>query len=87
VKSLTLPQIAAIGFVVGVVFHLAVFSAVLSDDGPKSDGDSSSGGGQTITIATAVPTATRLADRTSCDEIRGSDYRSAAERQWFLANC
>lgn len=34
---------------------------------------------------TAVPTP--LPDRTSCDAIRGSDYRSPAERDWFLANC
>ena len=28
-----------------------------------------------------------LADRTSCGEIRGSEYRSDAERTWFAANC
>lgn len=26
-------------------------------------------------------------DRTSCNSIRGTDYRSDAERRWFLANC
>ncbi len=40
-------------------------------------------------VATATPqaTATVLADRTDCAAIRGSDYRSAAERTWFNENC
>jgi hypothetical protein len=32
-------------------------------------------------------TSQDLPDRTSCDEIRGTPYRSAAERDFFLANC
>jgi hypothetical protein len=40
---------------------------------------------------TAVPAATTvpgaLGDRTSCDQIRGTAYRSEAERIWFTANC
>jgi len=28
-----------------------------------------------------------LADRTDCNAIRGTDYRSETEHQWFLANC
>jgi hypothetical protein len=35
---------------------------------------------------TASPTP-RLPDRTDCNAIRGTDYRSEAERQWFLTNC
>lgn len=35
--------------------------------------------------ATATPTP--LPDRESCEEIRGSEYRSEAERGWYLANC
>jgi hypothetical protein len=39
--------------------------------------------------ATPGPTATvaPLADRTSCAEIRGTDYRSDSERAWFMASC
>lgn len=45
--------------------------------------------------ATAAPTltsapeatATALPDRFDCEEVRGNDYRSAAEREWFLASC
>jgi hypothetical protein len=40
---------------------------------------------------TAVPASTQvpsaLGDRTSCDQIRGTAYRSNAERNWFNANC
>ena len=32
------------------------------------------------------PTAA-LTDRSSCSEIRGTQYRSAMERSWYLANC
>jgi hypothetical protein len=33
------------------------------------------------------PTATAGPDRTSCDEIRGTPYRSESERRWYLDNC
>jgi hypothetical protein len=42
------------------------------------------------TEAPAQPTTvppTPLPDRTSCDAIRGTDYRSEAERTWFQQNC
>lgn len=31
--------------------------------------------------------AQQPSDRTNCDAIRGTDYRSDAEREWFLGNC
>jgi transcriptional regulator with XRE-family HTH domain len=40
--------------------------------------------------ACATPTPeppTAVPDRTDCEEIRGTDYRSEAERQFFLGNC
>jgi hypothetical protein len=37
--------------------------------------------------ATAVPTQTPVPDRTDCSAIRGTDYRSEAERAWFNENC
>jgi hypothetical protein len=39
------------------------------------------------TAPAVVATAARPGDRTSCAEIRNTDYRSATERQWFLSNC
>jgi lipoprotein-anchoring transpeptidase ErfK/SrfK len=38
-------------------------------------------------VAVQVETTEHLADRSSCAEIRGTEYRSDAEQQWFLANC
>jgi hypothetical protein len=37
-------------------------------------------------LATPVP-PTQLPDRQNCDEIRGTDYRSESEREWFGENC
>jgi hypothetical protein len=36
---------------------------------------------------TPTAIATALPDRTACDEIRGTDYRSETEQEWFRANC
>ena len=37
--------------------------------------------------AAARATETPLPDRTNCDEIRGTQYRSVTEREFFLENC
>ena len=36
---------------------------------------------------TPTPTPTPKPDRSSCDQIRGTDYRSVSEREWFLDQC
>ncbi len=36
---------------------------------------------------TATATPTPAPDRQSCKEVRGTKYRSAGERNWFLLNC
>ena len=36
---------------------------------------------------TEPPAPTKLPDRNDCDAVRGTDYRSPTEREWFLANC
>lgn len=86
-RRLKLPQVAIIGFVVGVAFHVCVVFAVL-DDGSAAT-STNRGAGTTEFVSNPVVTATvaPLADRTNCNEIRGTDYRSAAERQWFQRNC
>ncbi len=42
--------------------------------------------GQNFSERKAVESAT-LPDRTNCDDIYGTAYRSGAERAWFSANC
>jgi hypothetical protein len=83
-------------FVFGVAMHGWVAMSILEDDGTAESS------GNPI-VATATPaasdsetvtptprpqaTATPLPDRTSCEEIRGTQYRSVTEREFFLANC
>jgi hypothetical protein len=88
-SRVTLTQLAIVGFLIGVFFHACVALAVL-DDGSSASTDGSPG-----VVVSSVPTAlpgavitpTPLPDRTSCDQIRGTEYRSEAERQWFQRNC
>ena len=82
-------------FVFGVALHGWVAMSILDDDGTAESSN------ETI-AATATPdpdsptvtptvrpqaTPTPLPDRTSCEEIRGTQYRSVTEREFFLANC
>jgi hypothetical protein len=83
VARLDLRQAALLAFVIGVLFHACVVYAIL--DEPQRPAASAPIVAPTSRQAT--PTPTRLPDRTSCAEIRNTDYRSPAERQWFLANC
>ena len=80
-------RVALGAFIVGVFLHVCVLSAVLGDGGadrkPTPPSRAPSGGAP----PTVAATPTRPADRTSCDAIRGTDYRSEAERRWFLSNC
>ena len=41
---------------------------------------------QAVTPTVAAPPSP-LPDRTTCEGIKGTDYRSAAEREWYLAHC
>lgn len=74
---------AALGaFAIGVLLHLAIAVAVLGSGGKE--------GREVIPRAPAAsntPQPTKLPDRTNCSEIRGTDYRSETERQWFQRNC
>jgi hypothetical protein len=90
-KSFRLPQIALVGFAVGIVFHACVVFSIL-DDGSSADGTSGTNEAnvprEEVTLPTATATPDPRADRTDCAAIRTSgDYRSENERQWFLRNC
>ena len=82
-------RVALGAFIVGVFLHVCLLYAVLGDGGagggrPASTSRPSSGGAPPIVVAA---TPTRPLDRTNCDAIRGTDYRSEAERRWYLSNC
>ncbi len=89
--------IGVVAFIFGVALHVYVVKSVLN-----SSGSDNNGGGSTTQQQIAVSTATQesgtpeptvtvvstaLPDRTNCEEIRGTAYRSSTERQFFLANC
>jgi hypothetical protein len=81
--------IAGVAFVLGVLLNGYIALSIL-DDGQTS---SAATADENPIIVPANPTAeptatgTPLPDRTDCEEIRGTDYRSPAERQFFLDNC
>jgi len=85
-RRLGLRQAALLGFVVGVLFHACVVFAVL-DDGSSPTSAGGSAGPEIVTNPQAAPTVTAVLDRTNCNEIRGTEYRSETERQWFQRNC
>jgi hypothetical protein len=93
--DLTLLVIGLAAFVFGVAMHGWVASSILSSGDSKdntiaieSTATPSVGTGAAATPTVAPqPTATPLPDRTSCDEIRGTQYRSVTEREFFLKNC
>jgi len=74
-------KVALAAFVIGVALHACVAMAVLGDGG--SDPETPE---QRVSEQVAA-TPTPLQHRTICNEIRGTDYRSEAERIWFQANC
>lgn len=83
-------RIALAAFVFGIFLHVAVIYAVLGESKGShheiAQPQPAAGAAQPA-VAVATPTPSKLADRTSCDAIRGSDYRSDTERQWFKTNC
>ena len=85
--EVSLKTIGIIAFVFGVFLHGCVALSVLNDEGlPTEDHLPNAVATSTaVPQGTVVPTA--LPDRTSCDEIRGTDYRSEAERDFFRRNC
>jgi hypothetical protein len=65
--------------------------AELSGTGASAGSSSRAEETQTAPAAEATstpePTAEAVTNRADCGEIRGTDYLSADERTWFLANC
>ena len=96
-NDMTLVIIAAAAFFFGIIIHFIVFQSVLDSASSSSSStavevtatpdDSDEGDANLTPTAEARPTATALPDRTSCEEIRGTQYRSVTEREFFLENC
>jgi hypothetical protein len=58
-----------------------------TDDGPVPTETGTRTPLPATATAPATATPTRLPDRANCDEVRGTRYRSPAERFWYLVNC
>jgi hypothetical protein len=85
--EVSLKTIGIIAFIFGVFLHGCVAWSVLEDEGLPTEDDLPVvvATSTPVTQGTVVPTA--LPDRTTCDEIRGTEYRSEAERDFFRRNC
>jgi hypothetical protein len=63
-------------FIAGVAFAASVTWALVDGSGPSTAADNP-----------LLQEPTREPDRTNCDEIYGTAYRSDEERRWFSENC
>lgn len=81
--------IAVIAFVFGVFLNGYIALSVLNDSSGSGSPAANDAPEIVPAAATAVATATAtpLPDRTSCAEIAGTEYRSGAEREFYLTNC
>ncbi len=88
--------IGVVAFVFGVALHVYVVKSVLNsggnDTGPTGTQQqqivvSTETVQPSVAAATVTPTTAAEGDRTNCEAIRGTAYRSENERQFFLANC
>jgi hypothetical protein len=77
-----------------VAFGLATVVAIALNGGDSAD-DPTAAAPERLTIQnldvaaspTAQPTAAAAPNRKDCAAIRGTDYQSGEEREWYLANC
>jgi hypothetical protein len=88
--------IGVVAFIFGVALHVYVVKSVLDSGSSSNDNAPTPVTQQQVAEATATQgpaaaeatvTTTALPDRTSCEEIRGTSYRSTAEREFFLTHC
>src|SRR5262249_8012050 len=85
-------KVALFGFALGIFLHLFVIYSILGEShshhsptfpAPQPAAGAAQTSGVSVATVTPVPTG----DRKDCAAIRGTDYRSDAERQWFITNC
>jgi hypothetical protein len=85
--EVSLKTIAIVAFVFGVFLHGCVAWSFLEDDGLPTEAEIPTVVVTSTAAHQGTTTPTPLPDRTSCDEIRGTEYRSDAERDFFRKNC
>jgi hypothetical protein len=75
--------VALVAFAFGVFLHAWVVITILDNDSSKTQ----TGEVPPATELQPPPEPATLTDRRNCAEIRGTDYRSTSERDFYLANC
>jgi hypothetical protein len=75
--------VALAAFAFGVMLHAWVAMSILEDDSSETQADDV----PAATDTEAPSESAALPDRGSCIEIRGTEYRSGSEREFYLANC
>jgi hypothetical protein len=75
--------VALAAFAFGVMLHAWVAMSILGDNSTESE----TGDVPAATETEAPSESATPPDRGSCIEIRGTDYRSRSEREFYLANC
>jgi hypothetical protein len=75
--------VAVAAFAFGVMLHAWIVMSILED----GSGESQPADVPAATDTEAPAEAAAPPDRGSCIEIRGTDYRSQSEREFYLANC
>jgi hypothetical protein len=85
--EVSLKTIGIIAFVFGVFLHGCVALSILDDSGLPTESERPSVVVTSSPVPQFTPTPTALPDRTTCEEIRGTEYRSEAERDFFRRNC
>jgi lipoprotein-anchoring transpeptidase ErfK/SrfK len=84
--TLVLLSIVPIVLVAAVAYQLANATAPVQQP-PAVVSPTSVTSAAEVETPTPAATSTPVPDRTSCNEIRGTEYRSSSERDFYLANC
>jgi lipoprotein-anchoring transpeptidase ErfK/SrfK len=84
--TLVLVSTVPILFVAAIAYQLANANAPVQQHPPTVSPTSVASAAE-VETPTPAATSTALPDRTSCAEIRGTEYRSGSEREFYLAKC
>jgi lipoprotein-anchoring transpeptidase ErfK/SrfK len=84
--TLVLISIVPIVLVAAVAYQLANANAPVQQPPPVVSPTTVTSAAE-VETPTPAATSTPLPDRTSCNEIRGTEYRSSSEREFYLAKC
>ena len=81
-------HVAVLATVGGILLHACIVLLAFSDEGSETAAEATPRIVVTAAVQpSATPQPTALPDRATCEEIRGTEYRSDGERDFFRTNC